>query len=150
MPYSVIVNGVEIRCTEPSEALSLVRAVQNGQAELPFKRGPGRPPINGKPKAEIASNDAVKRTLAFLRLLENSEPTSQEVADALSLRTVKGVGGFIGTAKRIVKDAAGIDPIRVFRKVRNSSTGIRRWKARSKLAEVILALEQEERKQGSE
>jgi hypothetical protein len=138
--YTVLIHGVEVVCSEASEAFALARLASNvSEADAP--RRPGRPPINGESAAKSREKESTEKTLVFLkRLFEAGSAgiSGDQLADAISLKGKRGIGGVLKRMRKVL-DVHKIPPGEVF--TMRGERGNRRWKQSSRIAEAISRLE---------
>ena len=142
----ITIRGITFECDSEQEALRLAGAVEttgfaarNGLSQEK-KKGPGRPPRNGKAIHVVRSESANGEAIDFLKAVKDSSPglSSDRVVSILKLKHGRGIGGAIGKIKRIIA-SKGLDPNQVF--LKRGDERNRRWKAQPMIAEAIEKLE---------
>ena len=147
--YTILLNGIEVRCESADEVVRLTIAAKNGSFPAEYRdpmrlklRPVGRPPKkNTLPRHVIRGHEGTDRTLQFLMAVETAGTAGIAAGALVSLFKLphkRAIGGLLVGVNNRLKHL-GFDVKDVYRK--RGEVGNRKWSFGAKLSEAIKTVE---------
>lgn len=141
MAFKFKVQGFEIQCDTPQDAIALVQGLASEKSKSSSgKQSTSKPEAASAERPQSKTFDVTKETVKFLdTILESGKKGAdgETLADVLNLKHPKGLGGRIALInKKIKQDGYDLDDVFMVRRGVNGDTR-RRWFSGSRLEDYL-------------